>query len=122
MNEILLKLTNITLPEPVHFVKKLWNISCEKGVPLRLEVTFAGTPRVEVTWRKDGDLIWASDQYNIIKTDTSCVLEVLNSNKMEAAGTYSCDVDNGVGSDKCEAQISILGKISWYRLPKVLVY
>ena len=118
MTEILLKLTNIiTLPEPVHFVKKLRNISCEKGVPLRLEVTFAGTPRVEVTWWKDGDFIWASYQYNVIKTDTSCVLEVLNSDKMEAAGTYSCNVDNGVGSDKCEAQISILGKTS-----QVLVY
>lgn len=101
----------LPLSEPVHFVKKLRDISSEKGKPLRLEVTFAGTPRINVTWKKDGQLIWASYQYNVITTDTSCMLEVLNSDRMEAAGRYSCEVDNGVGSDRCESQVSILGKI-----------
>lgn len=91
-------------------MKKLRDISSEKGKPLRLEVTFSGTPKVNVTWKKDGKLIWASYEYTVITTDTSCILEILNSDRMEAAGTYSCEVDNGVGSDKCEAHISILGK------------
>lgn len=99
------------LSEPVHFVKKLRNVSSEKGKPLKLEVTFAGTPIVNVTWKKDGELIWASHQYNVISTDTSCILEVLSSDRVEAAGRYSCEIDNGVGSDKCEALVSILGKI-----------
>lgn len=103
--------TALLLSEPVRFVKKLRDISCEKGKPLRLEVSFAGTPRVHVTWKKDGDLIWASYQYNVITTDNSCILEVLNSDRMEAAGTYSCQLDNGVGSDTCEAQVSILGSL-----------
>lgn len=102
---------DLPLSEPVHFVKKLRNISSEKGKPLSLEVTFAGTPRVNVTWKKDGKVIWASYQYNVITTDSSCILEVLNSDRLEAAGRYSCEVDNGVGSDQCEAQVSILGKI-----------
>lgn len=101
----------LPLSEPVHFVKKLKDISSEKGKPLRLEVTFAGTPRVNVTWKKDGELIWASYQYNVITTDSSCILEVLNTDRMEAAGRYSCEVDNGVGSDKCEAQVTMLGKV-----------
>lgn len=102
---------DLLLSEPVHFVKKLRDTSCEKGKPLRLEVTFAGTPRVNVTWKKDGRLIWASYQYNVITADTSCILEVLNSDRMEAAGTYSCELDNGVGNDRCEAQVSILGNL-----------
>lgn len=102
---------DLPLSEPVHFVKKLRDISSEKGKPLRLEVTFAGTPRINVTWKKDGKPIWASYQYNVITTDTSCILEVLNADRMEAAGRYSCEIDNGVGSDRCEAQVSILGKI-----------
>lgn len=93
-------------------MKKLRDITCEKGKSLRLEVTFAGTPRVQVTWRKDGKLIWASYQYNVITTDTSCILEVLNSDRMEAAGTYSCEVDNGVGSDRCEGKVLILGNVT----------
>lgn len=101
----------LLLSEPVRLVKKLRDISSEKGKPLRLEVTFAGSPRVNVTWMKDGKFIWASYQYNVYTTDTSCILEVLNSDRMEAAGRYSCEVDNGVGSDKCEAQVTILGKI-----------
>lgn len=93
-------------------MKKLRDVSFEKAKSLRLEVTFAGTPRVNVTWRKDGQLIWASYQYNVITTDTSCILEVLNTDRMEAAGTYSCEVENGVGSDKCEGQVLMLGKVS----------
>ena len=101
----------LPLSEPVHFMKKLRDISSEKGKPLRLEVTFAGTPMVNVTWKKDGQSICASYEYNVITTDTSCILEVLNSDKMEAAGRYSCEVDNGVGTDRCEAHVSILGKV-----------
>lgn len=103
--------TALLLSEPVRFVKKLQDISCEKGKPLRLEVSFAGRPRVNVTWKKDGRLIWASYQYNVITTDTSCILEVLNSDRMEAAGTYSCELYNGVGNDTCEAHVSILGTL-----------
>lgn len=107
-------MTELFLSEPVHFVKKLRDIFSEKGKLLRLEVTFAGTPRVSVSWKKDGKPIWASHQFNLINTDTSCILEVLNSDKMEAAGRYCCEVDNGVGSDRCEAQVSLLGKIHVY--------
>lgn len=100
----------LLLSEPVRFVKKLRDISSEKGKPLRLEVTFAGTPRINVTWKKNGHLIWGSYQYNVVTTETSCILEVLDSDRMEAAGRYSCEVENGVGSDRCESQVSILGK------------
>lgn len=104
-----MQLNNGFALEPVHFVKKLRDLSCERGKPLKLEVSFAGTPIVNVTWKKDGRLIWASYQYNVITADTSCILEVLNSDRMEAAGTYSCEVDNGVGNDRCEAEVSIFG-------------
>lgn len=97
------------LSEPVHFVKKLRDISCEEGKPLRLEVTFAGSRRINVTWRKDGDLLRASHQYNLITMDSSSILEVLSCDRTEVAGTFCCEVENGVGSDRCEAQVSVLG-------------
>ncbi|MEQ2219931.1 hypothetical protein ILYODFUR_000155 [Ilyodon furcidens] len=107
---------HLFVKEPVHFVKKLRDISSEKGKPLRLEVTFSGTPRVNVTWKKDGKLIGASYEYTVTTTETSCILEILNSDRMETAGKYSCEVDNRVGSDRCDAHISILERpyfIDW---------
>uniref|UniRef100_A0A3Q2FHW9 Ig-like domain-containing protein n=1 Tax=Cyprinodon variegatus TaxID=28743 RepID=A0A3Q2FHW9_CYPVA len=99
---------HLFVKEPVHFVKKLRDISSEMGKPLKLEVTFSGTPTVDVTWKKDGSAVVSAEDYNIITTDTSSVLEVLNSHRSTAAGKYSCEVDNGVGSDRCQALISIL--------------
>lgn len=95
---------------------KLRDISSEKGKPLRLEVTFAGTPVVNVSWKKDGNPILASHQYTVISSDTSCILDVLNSDTTEAAGRYCCEVDNGAGSDRCEAQVLLLGNRHMYTL------
>lgn len=103
-------MSTLLLSEPVHFVKKLKDISSEKGKPLKLECTFTGSQRIFVTWMKDGMPIWASYKYNVMTTDTSCILEVLNSDRLQASGRYSCEVSNGVGSDTCHAQVSILGK------------
>ena len=93
--------------EPVHFVKKLKDMRIELAQPLKLECTFTGTPRIYINWLKDGKIIWASYQYNVRTTDTSCILEVLNSDRYEAAGRYSCEISNGAGTDICHAQVAI---------------
>lgn len=73
------------------------------GDPLRLTCFFSGSPRVSVSWTKDGKPIWASYKYNVIPTGSSCTLEVLNSDREEAAGLYSCQVANAGGSAVCDA-------------------
>lgn len=60
-----------------------------------------------VTWRKDGKLIWASYQYNMKTTEDTCVLQVLNSDREEAAGTYSCEISNTGGRDVCQANVKL---------------
>lgn len=95
----------------MHFVTKLKDITAELGKPLKLECTYTGTPRICVTWMKDGKQIWASYQYNVRTTDTSSILEVLNSDRLVASGRYSCEVSNGAGTDICHAQVTMLGKI-----------
>ncbi|XP_064875217.1 titin-like [Oncorhynchus nerka] len=99
---------NLFMKEPVQFVKKLKDMSSEKGKPLKLECTYNGTPKIFVTWLKDGKQLYASYQYNVLTTETSCVLEVLNSDSMTASGKYSCEVTNGVGTDICHAQVTLL--------------
>ena len=72
-----------------------------------LRVAFTGSQRVNVNWKKDGRLIWASYQYNVKTTDCSCVLEVLNSDREEARGRYTCEISNAEGSDICHAYVKL---------------
>lgn len=95
----------LLLSEPVCFVRKLEDTSYSLGDPLSLMCTYTGSQRVRVSWMKDGKPIWASYKYNIKTTDSSCVLEVLNSDREEAAGFYSCQVSNAEGSAVCDAYV-----------------
>lgn len=60
-----------------------------------------------VTWRKDGKLIWASYQYNMKTTEDTCILQILNSDREEAAGTYACEISNAGGRDICLANVKL---------------
>lgn len=97
----------LLLSEPARFAKKLEDICHELGKPLRLECTYTGSQRVNVTWKKDGKLIWASYQYNVKTTASSCVLEVLYSDRAAAAGHYTCEISNAEGTDTCHAHVKI---------------
>lgn len=93
--------------EPVRFVKKLEDVVHFLGQPLKLECTYSGSQRVSVTWMKDNKFIWASYKYNMKTTDSSCTLEVLNSDRAESAGRYTCQISNAEGSDTCHAHVNI---------------
>lgn len=95
--------------EPVRFLKELEDATFRLGQPLSLYCAYSASPRVYVSWRKDGKPIWASYKYNVKTTDNSCVLEVLNSDRLEAAGRYSCEISNSENSAICYAQVK-LGK------------
>lgn len=77
------------------------------GQPLRLQVTFTGGKRVHVSWSKDGKPIWASYKYNVKSTPGSCILEVLNSDREEAAGRYSCQISSTGSSAVCHANVTL---------------
>ena len=93
----------------MRFIKKLEDTCFLLGKPLKLVCKYTGSNRVQVTWKKDDKLIWASYQYNVLTTDSTSSLEVLYSDRPAAAGKYSCEISNGVGSDVCHAHVR-LGK------------
>lgn len=101
----------LLLSEPVRFTRKLEDTTFIVGQKLKLACSYTGSQRVHVTWKKDGKMIWASYQYNVKTTDSVCILDVLNSDRPEAAGTYTCEISNGAGTDVCHARVS-LGKVT----------
>ena len=105
-----MQLTSPLLPlEPVRFIKELEDTTFTLGRPLSLYCAYSASPRVYVSWRKDGKPVWASYKYNVKTTDDSCVLEGLNSDRIEAAGRYSCEISNSENTAICYAQVT-LGK------------
>lgn len=77
------------------------------GQPLRLQVTFTGGKHIHVSWSKDGMPIWASYKYNVKSAPGSCILEVLNYDREEAAGRYSCQISNASSTAVCHSNISL---------------
>lgn len=91
----------------MRFVTKLEDMTFRVGQPLKLQVTYTGSQYVYVSWRKDGKPVWASYKYNIKTTDNSCILEVLNSDREEAAGEYSCEIANASSSAVCHTCVRL---------------
>ena len=110
----------LLLSEPVCFIKKLEDTTFIVGKPLTLVCTYAGSQRVYVIWKKDGKMIWASYQYNVRTTDSVCFLDVLTSDRPEAAGTYTCEISNKAGTDVCHARVT-LGKVTTLNTPLLTV-
>lgn len=97
----------LLVSEPACFAKKLEDTYFRLHEPLTLKYT--GSQRVCVTWKKDGKLIWASYKYNVKTTNDTCILEVLNSDREEAVGRYTCEISHAEGTDICHANVK-LGK------------
>lgn len=97
--------------EPAKFVKKVNDLSVEKGKNLLLECTYTGTPPISVTWKKNGVILKHSEKCSITTTETSAILEIPSS-KLEDQGQYSCHIENDSGQDNCHGAITILGALS----------
>lgn len=90
-------------------MEKLSDVSIPKNKSLRLQCSFTGTPKMFVTWYKDGKQLYASYRYNTKIVSDSCTLECLYGSDMETGGIYSCEVSNAYGKDICSAQVIVSG-------------
>ena len=104
--------TKSSFTEPARFVTKLKDYTIPMSKRLILECTFTGTPKMFVTWYKEGKQVYASYRYNTKVTKNSCILECLHPSNQETSGMYSCEVGNAYGTDICHAKITAVK--GWY--------
>lgn len=100
--------SSLSSPEPAVFQKKLKDSIVILGKSVCLDCIYSGTPEIKVHWKKNGLDIVQSEKHIITTTETSCILEILNTIRDDGA-TYMCEVENDAGTDTCHAEVNILG-------------
>ena len=66
---------------------------------------------LQVTWFKDGSEIRPGKQYDVIYSLGICSLEA-SSCALTDAGKYTCKAENSMGSDECQAKVTVNGKLN----------
>ncbi|RZB77529.1 neuroglian, partial [Asbolus verrucosus] len=83
--------------EPVHQYTSRKNTVAYRGKQQKLYCIFGGTPLPQTVWFKDGKVIQSSDRITQDNYGKSLVIRVVD---FEDAGTYTCEVSNGVKESK----------------------
>ncbi|KAH9489600.1 hypothetical protein Btru_036498 [Bulinus truncatus] len=88
--------------------QKMENIKVEAGKTLRLRTQVQATPRAEVVWSKEGEVIIAGERITIVTEDDVYTLEIENVGEADA-GRYRMTAINSAGSVYSEVLVSIAG-------------
>lgn len=99
------------LSDPARFVKKMKDVSISTSEKLKLECTFTGAPDISVTWYKNDRQLHASHSFSTNVVGNTCLLECLQTSSKDTAGTYSCQVSNKYGAEKCQAQVTVVAGV-----------
>ncbi len=76
---------------------------------MKLQATLKGSAPITVQWFKDSEIV-RDDDPNITTTfeNNLAILAIANV-AIEHGGKYTCQAENEVGKQKCEAAVSVQG-------------
>lgn len=84
-----------------------------KGQRFKLGCTvFSGSTPMHFEWFKDGQKIISDKQLVIRSSNDDSSDLIINSIKVEDAGTYKCEVKNDIGLDSIEVKVQVKGNFS----------
>ncbi|XP_021952038.1 obscurin isoform X2 [Folsomia candida] len=82
---------------PPRFVKKMVDMACMTEEKLAMEVIVEGSPKPEVKWYKDGQLIIASERIKFTELEDGRFQITIERITLEDSGSYSVVASNAIG-------------------------
>ncbi|KAL3290227.1 hypothetical protein HHI36_023584 [Cryptolaemus montrouzieri] len=102
-NRVLLNIISTTVsaalnkyPPELQYVTKKQEVAL-RGKRAELFCIFGGTPLPQTVWRKNGNLLQSSERITQGNYGKSLIINIVD---FDDAGTYTCEVSNGVGEAK----------------------
>lgn len=99
----------LALPTIDRDAKNLENIEAVENSPISLPVNFIGQPKPKVTWMKNGIPIRSKLGVQLDQMENYACLNINNAS-MSDSGKYTVQIENGVGKDHTEFNVSVKGK------------
>ncbi|XP_069692853.1 leucine-rich repeats and immunoglobulin-like domains protein 3 isoform X2 [Periplaneta americana] len=96
---------SLTVEEPPSFVKPMENKEITAGEPIVLECMASGSPKPQLTWRKDGRELVVTERHFFTADDQ---LLVIVDTDLSDAGTYECEMFNSLGKEQGFSQLSVI--------------
>ncbi|XP_013419371.1 titin homolog isoform X2 [Lingula anatina] len=94
--------------EKPQITKTLQDLECVEGEPAVIECKLHGTPKPEVTWRKDGREIRATKGIELSHLGDTCRLKFTET-YLDDEGEYSITAVNEEGSVTCKCTLKVQG-------------
>ena len=91
------------------FTQEIKDCRVKEGQKAKFEAHFAGNPKPDVTWEKEGKEIENSKEMAIKVKKGSTSLTIAES-AMDMNGYYTCRVKNPLGSDRTRALLTVSSK------------
>lgn len=92
--------------ERPQFMNTLRDKVTDEGLSLHMEATFIGNPIPDVVWERNGQKI-ESDHRVVLTCDGKKVGLCIQECEPSDSGEYVCTLKNPLGSDACDAKITI---------------
>jgi hypothetical protein len=92
--------------EAPKFITKMKALEVTEGEEAKFVCSISGTPKPNVMWSRDGEVLIDGLRYRIDVSSVQCTLIILGT-KREDEGVYKCVLRNGFGSATTSAELMV---------------
>ncbi|XP_072021853.1 twitchin-like isoform X7 [Amphiura filiformis] len=103
------KLVKAKFAKPYLKGEKLRDVTVKAGNKIVLNVLFDGSPAPAVEWKKNGEVVQASDHVHMVNEDENTLIQI-NIAERSDAGEYELTLTNDSGVCKAKCNVNVQGK------------
>merc|ERR1712226_699442 len=90
------------------FRRLLSNLEVDEGNFARFDIRVKGYPKPNLTWEKDGVLIYQSEHVEVVWENDECCYLLVKSTFVTDSGLYKVTAKNSAGTTSCQATLQVL--------------